>query len=314
MDRVLTMQQHGDSYSVKLLEFSRIYSKNKDNLICLFEGQDEKYYSNRVDNIIGKGKWQGINCGGRKVVTDLYDEIDKHPIYKESNYCCFIDHDYQDWYENPDNDRIYVTSGYSIENYYVSEPVFKNILSSEFNITEFNEHSADYTKCIQAFNARLEEFNSCVLPFNCWAKAHRLMEHRKQAPRTLNIQNIKIDELVSISIEKVEKAYGDSPENLFKDYEGLSLCPVALKDAQDNLNTKNLTLAMRGKQQLEFLRMFLIKLKTDRGNEAPSFFSAKGKVILNLTKDNCISELSQYAETPECLTEFLTNVSERMVA
>ncbi|MDO6508683.1 DUF4435 domain-containing protein [Colwellia sp. 4_MG-2023] len=314
MDRVLTMQKHGSSYSVKLLEFSRIYSKNKDNLICLFEGQDEKYYTSRVDNFIGKGRWQGINSGGRRVVTDLYDVINKHPIYKESNYCCFIDHDYQDWYENPDNDRIYVTSGYSIENYYVSEPVFKDILSSEFNITEFNEHSVDYTKCIQAFNARLEEFNSCVLPFNCWAKAHRLMEYRKQAPRTLNIQNIKIDELVSISIEKVEKAYGDSPENLFKDYEGLSLCPVALKDAQDNLNTKNLTLAMRGKQQLEFLRMFLIKLKTDRGSKTPSFFSAKGKVILSLTKDNCISELSQYAETPECLTEFLTNVSVRMAA
>ncbi|NMH61268.1 DUF4435 domain-containing protein [Alteromonas ponticola] len=314
MDRVSTMQKHGSSYSVKLLEFSRIYSKNKDNLICLFEGQDEKYYSNRVDIHIGKGNWQGINSGGRKVVIELYDAISGHPLYKHANYCCFIDHDFQDWYENPDNDRIYVTSGYSIENYYVSESVFKDILSSEFNITEFNEHSAEYAKCIQAFNARLEEFNSCVLPFNCWAKAHRLMEYRKQAPKTLNIQNIKIDDLVTISLDKVEKVYNDSPENLFKDYEALSLCPTALKDAQDYFNKKNLTLSMRGKQQLEFLRKFLMNLKVDRGKKAPSFFSAKGKVILSLTKDNCISELSQYAETPECLTEFLTKVSERMAA
>ena len=314
MDRVSIMQGHGSSYSVKFLELTRMYSKNTDNVICIFEGQDEKYFSSRIDLKVGKGNWFGINSGGRKPVLDLYEAVSTHNIYSKANYCCFIDHDFQDWFINPNPDRIYITNSYSIENYYVTESSFKKVLSAEFGITEFNEHQADFEKCIKEFNSRLEEFISCLQPFNCWVKAHRIMEHKKQAPKKLNVQNIKTTSLVDVSIDKVAKKYEDKPETVFKDYQDLQLCSTALTEAEDYFKTRDLSLFFRGKQQLDFFRLFLIKLKEDKISKTPSFFGAKGRVMLSLSKDNCISELSQYADTPDCLLSFLDNVKRNLAA
>jgi len=264
MDRVSTMQEHGNSYSVKFLELTRMYSKNQDNIICIFEGQDEKYFSSRIDLKIGKDKWSCINSGGRQPVLDLYEAVSSHEVYKTANYYCFIDHDFQDWFTNPEPSRIYVTNGYSIENYYVSESCFKKVLSSEFGVSEFNEHKVDFEKCIIEFNSRLEEFISLIHPFNCWIKAHRIMEYKNEA------------------------------DNSFK--------------------TKDLSLYFRGKQQLDFFRLFLMKLKEDKVSDNPTFFASKGRVMISLSKDNCISELSQYAETPDCLLSFLENAKVSLAA
>jgi hypothetical protein len=314
MDRVSIMQESGKSYSVKFLELTRIYSKNKNNVICIFEGQDEKYFSSRIDSKIGKDNWFGINSGGRKPVLDLYGIVSTHKIYSKSNYCCFIDHDFQDWFDNPNPQRIYITNGYSIENYYVNESAFKKVLSSEFGVTEFNDHKVDFDKCIMKFNSRLEEFILYIQPFNCWVKAHRIMEYKKQEPKILNVTNIKTTSLIDVTIDKVVKKYEDKPETVFKDYEDLQLCTIALTEAENSFKTKDLSLYFRGKQQLDFFRLFLMKLKEDKTSKNPSFFRTKGRVMLSLSKDNCISELSQYADTPDCLLSFLDNVKIKFAA
>jgi hypothetical protein len=314
MDRVSIMQGYGNSYSVKFLELTRIYSKNKDYVICIFEGQDEKYFSSRIDLQIGKDKWFGINSGGRQPVLELYKTVSTHSIYSKANYYCFIDHDFQDWFSNPEPARIYITGGYSIENYYVTESCFRKVLSSEFGVTEFNEHQVDYKKCIDEFQSRLQEFISYLHPFNCWIKAHRIMEHKNQELKGLNVQNIKTTALVDVSIGKVTKKYGDKPETVFKDYDNLQLCSIAISEAQNSFKEKDSSLYFRGKQQLDFFRILLMKLKEDRVSKLPSFFSSKGRVMLNLSKDNCISELSQYADTPICLLSFLDDIKLKKVA
>lgn len=62
-------------------------------------------------------------------------------------------------------------------------------------------------------------------------------------------------------------------------------------------------LVFRGKNQLDFMVSFLMKLK--ELNRAEEYFSEKLKrVYINLT-DNRLSELSQYAITPPELSSFL---------
>jgi hypothetical protein len=54
------------------------------------------------------------------------------------------------------------------------------------------------------------------------------------------------------------------------------------------------------------MRIFLTQLKADRNIKAGrKVFKEKGNVKLQLTKGNTISELSQYADTPQCLRDFL---------
>lgn len=314
MSRVNSMQKEGGSHSVKFLEFTRIHSKCKNNLICVFEGQDEKYFAPRINLAIGEQCWNGVNSGGRNVVLELYKLISGHHIYRDANYRCFIDKDFQYCFENPDSEIIYITNGYSIENNYVNEAVFKRILACEFNVTEFNENSKDYSKCVSAFKNRFEEHNKSIHKFNCWVKAHRLMELRGEAPRTLNVRGIKIASLIDVSVNEVKRVYTDDPQDLFKDYDNLQLCSDAINDADEILTNSNSEEAYRGKQQLEFLRLFLTKLREDRAAKLPKLFSTKGRVSLNLSKENCISELSQYADVPECLKTFLDKTAQQLAA
>ena len=68
-------------------------------------------------------------------------------------------------------------------------------------------------------------------------------------------------------------------------------------------------MTFRGKNIIEFLKIYLINLRLDKvQNKKPSesrvFFDKKGNLDFNIT-DNILSEISSYAFTPDCLIEFL---------
>ncbi|MBS0925997.1 hypothetical protein JK188_16050, partial [Providencia sp. JGM181] len=85
---------------------------------------------------------------------------------------------------------------------------------------------------------------------------------------------------------------------------------INLDESKCYLENLNGELWFRGKQNLEFFRIFLQKIKEDRCKKTGRcIFKEKGNVRLQLSKLNCISELSQYAETPKCLHEFLSKLN-----
>ncbi len=236
MNRVEFMSEAGRSYSVKFREFTRIYSKDKKLFICIFEGEDEKYFSQRITSSLNPLSWQGINAGGKKAVLELHECVYYHPIYQKSRYLCFIDRDFDDWFENPDISRIYVTPCYSIENLYVSESSFVRIISSEFGITQFNDYREDFKKCLRLFNQKKNEFLEIISTFNYWVKAHRLMERNSKTVKKLNVRNIKLEALVQIKINSLEMIYDpEKPELLFKDSKDIKLSSDAVLEARKSI-------------------------------------------------------------------------------
>ena len=306
MERVNAMMDASKSYAVKFLEVTRIYNKNQDIYACIFEGEDEKYYAPRLSMYIGDGSWAGINSGGKKVTLELHQLLSSHPEYRKFRFACFVDRDYEHWMTISDPGSLYVTATYSIENLYTSIIAIRLIISAEFGLSEFGECFADYEKCIKAYSKALDAFCECAQYFNYYAKAHRIMERDDKKSKKLNINNVKIADLACIDLHQVSINYDASrPELLFKDGKDLVIEPDALCEARATLPRQEWERQFRGKQQLEFLRIYLTKLKADRCSENPAFFSNRGNVKLGLSKENCISELSQYAETPPCLREFL---------
>ena len=316
MSRVDLLAAAGSSYSVKFLEFTRINSKDPSYIVCIFEGEDGKYFYQRIEENLRPYQWRSINAGGKKKVLELYETIVSHPDYKDSRFMCFIDRDFECWYENPDFNRIYVTPCYSIENLYLSHDCFRKVLECEFSITEFGEECAeDYQKCDSLFRALKAEFSNHVSQFNYWVKAHRIMERDGVSGCKLNVRNIKFNDLVSIGFSGVVQVYDtETPLSVFKDSRSLAICVNAMKEAQESLNSQDPVSAYRGKQWIEFLREVLLLLKNDRTCKQPQFFSKKGPVQLSLSKENIISELSQYAETPDCLTRFISSYRETIAA
>ncbi len=307
MDRIEVMQQAGSGMSVKFTEVTRAYSKDKSQLICIFEGEDEKYFCARINQALNDRKWHPINTGGKAVVLELFDTISNHPDYKTIDYKCFVDHDFEDWYQNPEPRKIYITPCYSIENLYVSESVFKRVMSAEFNVNEHAGDGSDYAQCIAFFRQRLEEYLNHVQTFNHWIKAQRIMVRDHKSNKKLNIRNIKLKSLVETDINSVTIKYDPTDSTtIFSGDQALTIDTTSLIEAQNTLPVSQGAVKFRGKQNIEFLRSLLTILKTDRTSDNPNIFSTRGNVRLQLSKDNIISELSQYAETPRCLVNFLS--------
>lgn len=303
MSRVQNMAQARQNISVKYHEFMRVCSENKFP-IC-FEGDDEKYYSIRIDSLTNLD-WIGIKCGGKDKVIALRETIKASEAYCDKGVLFFIDSDFDTNEEVSGFTDVYVTPCYSIENLYISERAFVKILRSEFSISEVDENPQNYVNVIRIFNERKREFLELITDFNLLIHSLRMKEASGELTTRLNINNIDIDQLVSISLTEVKKLYTlEKYQELFPELpDDLDL---NLDISKSYFDGKSSEIVFRGKQNLDFLRTFILLLRQDRGKRCDrEVFSESGKVKLQLTKVNTLSELSQYADTPNCLKQFLT--------
>lgn len=307
MSRLDQLRESRNATSVQFMDFMKAVSKNRSILVCFFEGEDEKYFSVRLNTIIPNMEWTGINCGGKSKVISLRDKIRTHTQYKESTVAFFIDNDFGDDTVN-NEEEFYVTPCYSVENIYSRVETFKNILTAEFGMSEFCSISNDFEIAISIFNARLNDFCNVILPFNIWIKAHRIIEKSTDdKSKKLNLNNLKIEDLVSINLHEISSVYDcDNIPDLFPN--SFTITSEQYAESAVYFQNQGLEKYLRGKQQLEFLRVFLTHLREERSKKENPTFSKRTPVKLQLSKANILSELSQYAVTPSCLVRYLTNL------
>lgn len=288
------------------MDFMKALSRNRTIVVCFFEGEDEKYYSVRINTILPDTKWAGINCGGKGKVIALRNKIRTHSIYKESNAAFFIDNDFGDD-EIDCIEDYYITPCYSVENLYSNIDTFKRVITAEFGMSDCCSQSNDFEIATTMFNNRLADFCDIIKPFNIWVKAHRTLEKEDaDKSKKLNLNNIKIEDLASIKLTEVKPTYDFA--NISKLFpHSFKVTPSKYQESEMYFKKENINNILRGKQQLEFLRVFLTQLKEERSKSGNETFSKKTPVKLQLSKSNIISELSQYASTPKCLITYLHN-------
>jgi len=116
--------------------------------------------------------------------------------------------------------------------------------------------------------------------------------------------------LVSINLTEVSPVYNcDNVASLFSNSFTITSEMYAESEIYFQQQEKKLEELLRGKQQLEFLRVFLTHLREERSKKNNTTFSKKTPIKLQLSKANTLSELSQYAVTPNCLIAYLSNLS-----
>lgn len=312
MTRVEKLKESRDSLSVKFLEFTRVTSKGRTP--AFFEGEDEKYYSIRIDSILPDISWSGINCGGKENVISMRTKIRRHETYRNRSCLFFVDSDFDDNKELSGFHDLYLTPCYSIENLYFTESAFARLLSAEFGINDVcNEHSC-FSACMEKYLDLKSQYLDAIKEFNYLVKEIRAIERSGSPTGRLNINNVSIDDLVSVELSGVLKKYNEnSPKSIFPELpEDLQ---VSLDSSKEYFGERRGEMWFRGKQNLEFYRIFVGRIKQDRCKKnSREIFKNKGNVKLQLTKANAISELSQYAETPQCLRDFLLNFQANSLA
>ncbi|SDG73055.1 DUF4435 domain-containing protein [Propionivibrio dicarboxylicus] len=306
MGRVEKMLEATESVSVAFMIFSRVAARDRQAIFCFFEGEDEKYYSGRINFVFGHRPWHPINCGGKNAVLETQREIRSRTYYDKHTVAFFVDRDFDEPISRTMADEIYETPCYSIENLYCDPQAIKRILSAEFGLADqagLNEQFTQiYDRILECQNA----FHELILPLNLFIKAHRLAEKHSGIKR-LNLKNVRLEQVVSICLDKVERLIADEDLN--------SLYPESIPienidfSSIPSFHGTNLCYELRGKYELEFIRIILCRLKEACSCKEHVFCRKGYSVKLNLTKANTISELSQYATTPPCLIKFLTKLA-----
>ena len=247
-----------------------------------------------------------LNCKGKSGVIRIFNLIynsENSEKYDQAWICFFLDRDFDAIAEHPNSDRVYITPCYSIENLYVTEKCFRLILKSEFEIDTVVENESNYNRVIEQYKCRMEDVLNASLEINIWLYCQRQYE-KINSSNKLTIDSIRINRLIEISLDDVKKNY---------DYdELLCLCPLSyvmqnteLDEANRFFTTSDRIASFRGKWLLHLFVSFLRLIVNDANQKKSKIFSQKLKVKLNISSGNILSDLSQYAETPPCLQQFL---------
>ena len=207
----------------------------------------------------------------------------------------FIDRDFDESISERGLNEIYETPCYSIENFYTSVECFSEVLRSEFKLMDSDEN---FERCVSLYKKLQEEFHNAVELLNTWIACQR----DKSSP--LNISKRSVLDFVKIDLNQITQKY------VIDDF--YRMFPGAIAISQEELDARLTELrsitrqkSFRGKWEIEFLRKFLEKLKHEANTANYHYFTRKVKVVLSLSEINIISDLSQYADTPDCLDSYL---------
>ncbi|MBD2296274.1 DUF4435 domain-containing protein [Anabaena sphaerica FACHB-251] len=277
------------------MQFTRQYKEYESALYCFFEGEDDKYYGIRIDNIARPTKDIYANCGGKEGVLGVYKLINNNESYSKVRAAYFIDRDFDESIKNTQITGVYETSCYSIENFYTSINSFCKILRTEFKLAESED---DFNNCKNLYTQLQKEFHDAVELLNIWIACQR----EKQAK--LNLAGFNISDFVVIDLDNIKINY--TIDTLYTRF------PKAIAVTQEEIDLKKSDLcsqerqkSFRGKFEIGFLCKFIQKLIEEANKGNPKYFTKRISITLNVNPKTIISDLSQYADTPDCLVDYL---------
>lgn len=286
----------------KTVEAAAIYTKftllisryGEDAVYCFVEGYDMPYYRSIVKNVCRKEPIE-IKCNGKGSVIAANIYIESKEDCKKYLKRYFIDRDFDNNNEVPKT--IFITDGYSIENYYLSNKCVSSILETEFKISKVDYH-ANHLECMNLFNQEHQKFFEGTLLLNAW---YCSLYHNSEWNRNdvsldssfpsdwlnLNIGNITFN----YNLDDIEAKFDKAPK-IERD--------IILK-RMDEL--KNLgPLRARGKFEIQFLFAFLSFIKNEpKKNRKYSVAPCS----LPFHQNTMISTFSQYADVSKTLYYYL---------
>ena len=293
-----------DKPQVAYQEFMLHTKKGKDGLFCFFEGKDNGYYIPRIKKYTSK--YHPILCGGREKVLKVQRLIAVHSEYDKYKKAFFIDRDFNPPLTNK-SPQIFETPCYSIENFYVSEKVFQEIMVNQFYFSEVSDPS--FQICLDLYRDRQEEFHQATILLNAWYACLIDKRNNTDEQTGVNLDEKLPKSFIIFSLQEITKDYDlDKIKQTFSKASTIS---------EDDLKAKIIAFTQceqckifRGKYEMQFLILFIekiiqVSLQEKRYVESKIKFPFSQK----LTNEQAIDIFSNYAETPDCLEQFLENAT-----
>ncbi|MGJ8760734.1 MAG: DUF4435 domain-containing protein [Polaribacter sp.] len=283
-----------NSPAVAIQRFVLLKKEFNNDLFCFYEGKDGPYYYNRIINHFGDNH-HPITCGNKKAVLKVYEYLKIN--YSNSNTSFFVDKDYD---EQQNQSNLYETPCYSIENFYTSVKVLKAVLKNEFLLSETDK---EYKDVIELFVQNKNDFHSSITLLNSWYAAAKQIAQAKGTSVNASLDEKPPKEFIIIKIGKIQSDY-DFSKIIEKYPNSIEVTEAEVQTKMSEFNTKDKSQIFRGKYELDFMYNFLKFIIEDANNSKDLI---KTKTSFNIDKARILSQLSQYAETPDCLVEYINS-------
>jgi hypothetical protein len=142
---------------------------------------------------------------------------------------------------------------------------------------------------------------------NAWILLHRRSEVLGFSKTRLNLASVNLKKLVAIDLKAVKKTYS------IADLEKVcgvphQFSPKEIAAAKQVFGKTDQSRTFRGKFQTYFMRVFLTKLTAAANSALKPWFATRCKVKLIVSDANFLSDLTQYADTPRSLREFILSL------
>lgn len=305
---ILNMRKERNTYSSVYMQFTQMEESYFTHAFCFYEGEDGKYYDSRLRREFGN-KFFTFRVGNKVEVLKLLKAIKKDYFDIFPCLMFFVDRDF-DFDTIIQDEDLYVTPCYSVENLYVSSTCLERILQTEFLI---NSYENDYKKCLEDFKCIYHTFNQLILEFNAIKYIHDMKSH-SNSDYDFSNKNTKF-----IRFELSKSCLGDRLSDMIllaksKDYQteinkmlvDLDISQSELQEAKDVLSDKlQKSRCFRGKNQLCFFTTFIYILR--QLNKNSKYFEYKRDCVHISPSGNWLSELSQYADEPDSLIKFIND-------
>ena len=278
-----------------------IENKKKMNYFLFFEGKDDgKYYGIRFVDISGRDECVSYSCDGKKNVIDIYWKIKKDTVGdKNKSLLFFVDRDFDKYLELPDD--IYVTDGYSIENYYFTDKAIRNLLIYEFNFQlSKKDDIEDFKKSLEFLKKERDLAIKKIIYTNAWysLQVNKAYVQKIPKPKLYNIKEYsKIEGINCIpDLEsKVEDYISVSEKEIEEEIKYLNEDPV---------------MRIRGKYFEQIMSKKIEELFKDSNKRSGhKILSKRRRNCLVINKDSIISLFSQYADTPDSLRKYIIKMT-----
>ena len=302
-DKVADLHKQTKNSSAVWLQYvSKIKCEaNRSKLFVFTEAEDDcRYYIERIKEYTNFKDDEYIvkfPCSGKKAVLDTMKKIQEDKKNKVIKKCFFIDMDFDE--RQVENEELYETPCYAIENFYISNKVFGKILCHEFMM---NTDDDDYKKCMKDYSIRKSEFHKETLLFNAWCACGKEACGKEQK-YDLCLSGFSIKKFFKhITLETIETTNEINLETIKEKFPKINL---EINDEKLNkkskLLKKNPEYYFRGKFELEFLKSILNFL----ANKNTSDLYLKNQISKNKNIQDILSRYSKHADTPRCLVDFL---------
>lgn len=176
------------------------YQKKEQVLYLFFEGEDdEPFYEKFIEIVFDGFEWETFDCNGKENLYICHADIDWSK-YDKNRVLFFTDRDYDDIIgkEPPVNDEnIFITKYYAIENYLVCEEVIDKMLKRYMKIKD--QEILDHLK--ENFLEQLKNFSERIMLISVWGIYHRKKEI------SANFNDIKVSKFFSFKVINSGKSH-----------------------------------------------------------------------------------------------------------